>query len=604
MVDGLSVNDEIIIYCAAGYGEEICLKFISLGYRIVGFCDNAKKNKGTLLLGLPVYDYKECRMRYPKAVYIVANSCYATALEIGMELEEDGYIKNVSYYLSIELDLRGVLPDDEVSGIQFLLNNRTLVLFGNQFLCSLFEEWAYKLIDNMDLYICQTEDEITYYKKACPDAIWIPLERETPFGDLNRKKWLAQLQEYNIHSFSRFFLQHMVYCEGVLSCDGNIEKGFAKENEFRIQKVVFLKTSSFSGSFLMDSILDSHPNILYLEYHVGSDIWHIIKYLRKISKKDLAEEITAWMKGYLVSDETKEEDASERIEKYRQILNRYLQTENTYSERDLFMIIYLTYYELLHGTVPRGELIIYMDIHSGMRMRNSMFIWFEKMGFEIILLELIRDPLKRLGSAIKYTLGIRQGIIGSNTILNLLYMLAIEAVDDVESQYPIIRIRFEDLKKYPKQILGKLCGMIGIPWSDSLLRTTFGGQESVYVSNGDQVTGFDLKPVYYSYDEYFDAFDKFRLDLIFREKNRAYGYLFVDRDKYPVELESLGKLFAFPFLFEKFIDFKGEADRKQFRRKMELLCTQLLFLEDEKEKYAGHFQFGDYLKVERRRIME
>lgn len=244
-----------------------------------------------------------------------------------------------------------------------------------------------------------------------------------------------------------------------------------------------------------------------------------------------------------------------------------------------------------------GEAVIYLDPHANALMRDSILAWLEQMGFEIIILEMIRTPVKRLGSGIK--LQYHNKFLNPCQILRLLHMMSGETLYGKELGHQLVRIRFEDLKMYPLQILGKLCEILGIPWSDTLLETTRAGEKSFYDLNGDCITGFDLKPVYYTYDEFFDAFDKFRLDLIFREKSKAYGYSYVDKDKYPMSLEELGKLFELPFRFEQFLCFGSEHERERYHQRMRKLCTQLLYLEENKEKYAGHFQFGDYLRVEK-----
>lgn len=589
MLTELNVNSAIIVYCAAGYGEEIYLKLISMGYRVICFCDNAEKNRGIHLLGLPVYNYEECRQRYPDAVYMVANSTYATALEIGMGLEQDGYVKNVTYYLSLELEMQGLMPEEQ-EGIQSVLLGKKLILVGEPFLCSVFKNWVHIVVKDVEVYFCPTEEEIDCYKNRYSDAVWIPLERGISIAASQINTELVQiLQKHDVGSFSRYFLSHIDYCR---------EIGLAHKSEdnvkadIQVKKVVFLKSSSFSGSMLIDSILDSHPDILYLSLsNWGINVWYIIKNVMDL-QEGIPEAIISQIKGH-------EDNISGWIEDYKEILEEYIQPGKNYSERELFLIIHLAYYRLIHGSPARGKKIVYMDLHWNIVMRDSVFSWVHEMGFEIVMLEMVRNPYKRLGSGIKYTIGRNHGKISAGTFFNLLYECSGEVIDKEEQNYPVIRIRFEDLKLYPKLVLGRLCKVLGISWSDTLLETTLGGKESTYISNGDRVTGFDLRPVYYSYDEYFDAFDKFRLDLLFREKNRAYGYSFVDRDKYPMELKCLGTLFAFPFCIENYIEFKGEADRKLFRRKLELLCTQILLLEEEKGKYAWHFQFGDYLKVEK-----
>lgn len=581
---------DIIIYCATGYGEKIGLCLVSMGFHVIGFCDNAKQNEGTFLLGLPVYNYCECHKRFLNAVYIVSHSNYAVALEIGMELEHDGYERNCSYFLSIELEFSNLLSQNVYKGLENLLNNKIVVLFGDSFLCNIFKIWAEKFIRFSKLHICKSKKDLDFYQSQYSYAIWIPLEKGFPVPDSkNNEKLIQVLQEHCIFSYSRFFLCNMIYCEEQKNTDTLIDI----ENNFEtiIEKVVFLKTSSFSGSFFINSVLDFHPQILYLGYRGWSmNIWHIVKNVVNIPRQKLPEEIINIIKKY--------EGNLEWTEKYSRILEKYFQYKQVYSEKDIFIIIHLAYYELFHGDLPKNkELIIYMDIHSNMIMRDSIFSWLDKMGFSIILLEIIRLPYKRLGSMIKYVLG-EQHMITSNWILNSLYMCSCEIVDEIEKKYPIIRVRFEDVKMYPKEILGKVCDVLGIAWSDTLMETTLEGNKSTFITNNEKVTGFDLKPVYNPYNDYFDYFDKFRLDIIFREKNKAYGYPFTIKDKYPVPINDLEKIFLIPFRFEQYMSFKNDIEIKTFHRKLQMLAGRILYLEENINIYNRYFQFGEYLKVD------
>lgn len=582
----------IIIYCATGYGEKICLCLVSMGFNVIGFCDNAKKNEGTFLLGLPVYNYCECRKRFSNAVYVVSHSNYAVALEIGMELEHDGYERNFSYFLSVELEYSNLLSQNICKGLGNILDNHTLVLFGDLFLCNVFKIWAKSFIPVSTLHICKSKKDLDFYRIQYSDSIWILLEKGVPVPDKKSNEKLIQiLQEHHIFSYSRFFLYNMIYCEEqFFKKSTNKLLNIENSNIITIKKVVFLKTSSFSGSFFINSILDFHPQILYLGYTGWSmNIWHIVKNVINIPRQKLSEEIINIIKKY--------EGDLKWLKEYSQILDKYFQYKQTYSERDIFIIIHLAHYELLHGTLPKNkELIIYMDIHSNMIMRDSIFSWLDKMEFSIVLLEIIRLPYKRLGSMIKYVLG-EQHMITSNWILNALHMCSCETIDETEKKYPIIRIRFEDVKMFPKEVLGKMCNLLEIAWSDTLMETTLEGNKSTFITNDERVTGFDLKPVYNSYDDYFDYFDKFRLDCIFREKNKAYGYPFTTKDKYPVSINELEKIFLTPFRFEQYMSFKDDTDIKTFHKKLQMLAGRILYLEENTDIYNEYFQFGQYLKI-------
>ncbi len=602
MICNLDLTSNIIIYCAKGYGESIALKLISAGYHITAFCDNAPSNEGKFILGIPVYNYKICQEKYSDIFYIVANSTYATCIEIGLELELDGYIRDITYYLANDLELEGILPDER-EGVKLILSSNILILFGNMFLCYIFEKWAIDFLDNCKVYICSTENEIEYYRETYKDAIWIPLEKAFPLPDSNINESLVQiLQSYNINSFSRFFLSNLIYCE---ECQYNITKNkmqIEPDMFSGIKKVVFLKSSGFSGSALINSMFDFHPNILYLGYNLWSmNIWHIFKHATMV-KKEIPEIIIKSIKECLTNtkDNLTEPITSnhnlEWLEKYYKILKKCFKKGKVYTNKEIFILIHVAYYEFLHGVQPQEKnMIIYMDIHSNMIMENSIFSCLEQMGFEIILLEMIRNPIKRLGSCIKYSLG--EHTISSIDILNNINWMFGEYFDKSEKIYKIIRIRFEDIKLYPKQITEKLCEILEIPWNDALLTTTISGENYAYVSNGEIITGFNLKPVYYSYDEYFDEFDKLRLALIFREKNKAYGYSYLSSNKIVHAGLDIDKIFNIPFLFENFIKFKDGYDRKRFRYRLQILSKHILYLESNMDKYKEGFQFGEYLMV-------
>ena len=45
----IKIEDNIILYCAAPYVEEIYLKLTSNGYNVIAFCDNSKRNENIYL---------------------------------------------------------------------------------------------------------------------------------------------------------------------------------------------------------------------------------------------------------------------------------------------------------------------------------------------------------------------------------------------------------------------------------------------------------------------------------------------------------------------------------------------------------------------------
>lgn len=286
----MKIVGDVIIYCAKAYGEKVYLELLSIGCHVVAFCDSARLNQGGRRLGLPVYSYQDCRMNYPKAVYVVANSTYATAIEIGIELEKDGYVKDSSYFLSIELEMKGELSEYKRS-VKKVLENQTLILFGRSFLCELFVRWIQQMKWNTKVLVCQTEGEIDSFYSQYTDAIWIPLEMGVALQVPEKDENLVQiLQSHGISSFSRLFERKALYCEELAVADRKYVNHFAVQ----VKKVLFLKESAVSGSSFVASVLGLHPNILSLGLNAWEvNIWHIVKKAVIAASKSLAEIVTA-----------------------------------------------------------------------------------------------------------------------------------------------------------------------------------------------------------------------------------------------------------------------------------------------------------------------
>lgn len=155
-----------------------------------------------------------------------------------------------------------------------------------------------------------------------------------------------------------------------------------------------------------------------------------------------------------------------------------------------------------------------------------------------------------------------------------------------------VRLRFEDLKLYPDKMLHRLCQLLGIEWDDSLLTTTYS-----FKKRDGEVSGFGIKPVYYPYEECMDAFDKYRLDLVFHKTSKAYGYSFVEKSKIPFTMEEINKLFLLPFKFESNMEFSTEEEGIKYKKRFRLLCSAFLKIQETADEYTGWYNFGKYLKA-------
>lgn len=595
-------TSEIIIWCAGQYGNEILVQAQKLGWNICCFCDMQKEKQGENINNIPVYSFDEAYEKHPCAVVVIAHSNYSECLRIGRKLEKQKFKKNDTYFIAIELEQKGILP---ISKAAFCMNGKEIILLGPSYLCEHFIEWIGDGEEQIE--ICPSENDIEAWKQKFPNALWIPLHRD-PIGFEQEKKvnWYHdRLTEKNV-LFTEWFLTHFDYCDNL----GYVETESDVVNT-SVKKVVFNILSCNSGNAFLDGILDSHPNILYfgLDMCVWTNgIWDIIQIAKKEKGVEIAERIVekikeyslnAWEKKiYTVSCVRLPNQDLKWLDEYRQALCDRMNEKRKYTEKEIFVNMHLAWKEANHQTVSGNETVIYLDIHgvfSPMEDWCMIVRWLEKLGFEIFLIQMIRRPYSQSASVMKMAVtGKRLHQYDARCYLEF---VAYEQLYGELKEYPIIRMRFEDVKQYPEIVLKKLCRKLGIPWSERMLEITAAGKTIECICRDDVSKGYDMKSVWYPYDEFFDAFDKFRIDILCKEKCKAYDYPYVMEEKYPMPIDEVIELFNIPFRFEEYIDFASEEEKKNFRQMLKEDCRRIIYWQKNGERKDDLFCFGPYLNA-------
>ncbi len=372
-----------------------------------------------------------------------------------------------------------------------------------------------------------------------------------------------------------------------------------------VKKALFFTSCSHAGKFFLDSLLDGHPAVLgFNPTSLSKTIMDEVKRSVSRSGESLEEEIRSYINRVFsdnewdsyVADGTNIKGTIPWFSDYCRILHEMVDESRHYSEKELLLLIYWSLFETLYGSYHADtEPVFFIDVHDGSK-EESTLKWLLELGFDVMLIEAIRNPIIKLGSF--FRMWQTEKIRPENLFRQLTY-LGHETLNETERKQPIIRYRFEDLKVYPEKLLSILCDRLGIKWDDCLMEATFLGKSSTFSSkNGEKTKGFSLKQVWYPYDEYFNAYDRFRLDLLFRERCKAYDYSYIPRESYPYPEADMVKLFEQPFKFEKQMCFETEVERQQYRRDLRELAAKLTDMYHHEEDFPDSFCFGDYLKVE------
>lgn len=123
-----------------------------------------------------------------------------------------------------------------------------------------------------------------------------------------------------------------------------------------------------------------------------------------------------------------------------------------------------------------------------------------------------------------------------------------------------LTVRFEDLKCYPQRELMHICEELGIRWSETLMETTLNGKQEFW----GRISGFDLEPVYRTYEQYFSAFDVSRIVLIYGSWQKQFGYPYVSSLEF--SRKELQDMFEKAFRFEEKQEYKTISDREKWMK--------------------------------------
>lgn len=585
-------NKRCVIYCASCYAQEAFVRLSLAGYEIAAFVDNSPEKQHQRLLGRMTYGYRECREKFPDAVYVIANENLGVACAIGRELERDGFRKGSTCYIYQDLKSSLHLPGvQECWGSYF--KERDIVLIGERYLCELFRK-------NKTLYgqkaVIAEEESIGKLHDKYPCALWIILTRGMRDGDGEKASlYEKMLREKGVENCTRYFSTYFDYCV-------EEERERTAENErlsrYRIDKVLFLKKSAFAGATLINGMMSVHPHVLCTDFCLwGINIWTIVKEAARTDASGMAAHIAEMMLAYQKKDmgvAGQTPKSAAWVKDFQRTLEAYF-TGRAYTEREIFLYLYLAYYEHENGReAPPGSYVIYIDIHNAERLGDTMLGWLKRMNFDVVLLEMIRRPYMRLGCIIRY-LTRDNGKLSGEALTFSMQEIALETASDIERELPILKIRFEDMKLHPDQVWEKICEILDIAWDEKIREAFEKSPAGSYIVSDNVVKGFDTKPVYYSYDEFFDAFDRLRLDMVFQEKNKAYGYSFVEEEKYPPEFDDRIRLFEIPFRFESYMEFSDDEKRAAFRAGFAVFCKHL---SDVSRGGPGADLYGGYVRIE------
>ena len=352
-----------------------------------------------------------------------------------------------------------------------------------------------------------------------------------------------------------------------------------------IKRMIFgWKIANASGTSFFADIMDFHPELLtipdcvmysfadlYAGQLKGKTRSEAISFLRRLSDKDSRKSgIMSLVRNHSkqLSESLREEFNRVSAEEFLTVLESVLAEFPCPSAREWLIGIFLTYSRCHGRSFGRVIPALFLYPHDDMFYlagveRDKVNFYFDLVGSFPYhkVIAVIRNPVTQAGAVANFMTRGHWGARNAQGEIQLdpFYCVAFGSILPKDYYFPLqhplresIRVvRFEDLKLNPKATFASMAEFLNIPVTQSMFQTTWCGLTRMGITTENTVfEGFDPAPVYKSYDQYLSVFDKYRIELLLRNRIEIYGYRAKCYDGQQFSDEDIVKMMELPFLCE------------------------------------------------------
>lgn len=575
LLNRLKKEKEIIIRGTGTKAQDALDWLCSNGIDICAFQSDRYNGGRRSLFGRPILRKTEVRKRFQNAVIIECSSKYS-AWGFGDvdTYDYEGYERNKRYIL-----LRDYIEVPE-NNLVHIVKEKNIVLIGDIYLCSRARKWwkhhgieigEIKYWDVLEENRNKADrlklEKIDEARMSENDVYMLLVPSYSNVNFITRKSvesyqvYIEKLKEYGISDYTDYFVD-------VNKCIYLEDEAIKYKKELCPYGIVLGAIPSHSGNLLIRQTLSGHSSIVMIEEYgwFNNDLFFICIRLAEESADNILELFWA-----IYEKEVKMEGLIKTFvnrEKFDRKMRELLKMQEHFTSQELFVIFHLAY-EAMHGREIQmvDNIVIYWEPHRWKRTLVRAFThWLGSSEVKGVMLNIVRNRCVLAGSFMKSALNL-ECMVDS-------WMYVCEYIPKRSYRYwNEYTLKFEELKCAPVETLNRICDWIGISFENSLLETTYHGQAATYDGT---ITGFDLKPAYNLYEEYFSGFDRMRISLVACSYQKQYGYPYVNCLEF--SRRELQELFLKEFRYEKIAAISENRSEGDFWR-MQKRVRYLLWLE-------------------------
>ena len=461
-----------------------------------------------------------------------------------------GYERNEKFFFARDY------TDIPISILVHVLKGKAVVLTGDERLCRILTDYLTD-IEQGDIrlrYIKVLQEGVVNSTEiVCAVNLWYG-----PGASEKRIQFLGAYLEKTV--YTNYFSS-----PGVFVSIDQYRKGLAEKYTIKqlIPKGIVLNITFYnSGNVFFRGVMDGHPNILSIQFNAF--VYNLFVYCIRLST-ERAQNILSVFQTLLKTEMSTVEfnNAFPHWSRFQRSLENWLSIRERFTSQELFVIFHIAYEEMMRGEkiTDISRNVIYFDPHGfPVMLRSFLAKWLESDAVNEQIITIHRDDVTNICSF--YT---RSAVSDEKMKLarDIVWWMVNDkmclGMDRVDFQCcKRFEVRFEDLKLHPREQLAKICERIEIPWSDTLMHTTYWGR----TSDMGTIRDFDLKPVFNRHVDHWSEFDRFRLYLLCSPYQKRYGYPYEDCSKF--SRTQLWELFLKTFCFQDHLQFETVKDKTAY----------------------------------------
>ena len=383
-------------------------------------------------------------------------------------------------------------------------------------------------------------------------------------------------------------LSHLSKADNITIQNLAFDKNKAKQTQPLPDKMIALVHFGRSGTGLMHSLIDGHPEVstlpsIYFSEYFDHSIWSKIISAgwdgmvdRFISIYDVLFDASSSIpvatkstkllhnigieEGMANVGDEKDEVLKVDKTRFKTELKRLMDCYEELDASIFFKLVHAAFDTTLKDPNPKG--LIFYHIHNP---DNYALMNFSRFNPKAKWIMMVREPIQSCESWTRKTYNGSDHLGLASQISTMLF----EIDNYVYGKQTCIGIRLEDLKEYPHKTIPALCDWMGIEEADSLYKMTAQGKKwwgdpgsPDYSKDG--MDPFGKTSINREAGSIFSENDQFILRTLFYPFSVRFGYAEENKEQFKADLQTIKPLLDLMFDFEKSLAEQTEVNPDDF----------------------------------------